>query len=242
MKLNKQSNIYTLLYIVVLVVIVGTVLAFTSMALKDKQTDNANADKMKQILASVHVIADDNNVKEIYDSLIIATPVYNSDGIKIGNNGFDIDVQKQSKQSIVSDRKLPVYICELGDNGTKYILPVNGTGLWGPIWGYVAMDADGTNIYGAYFAHQGETPGLGAEIEKPAFSDQFVGKRMFKNGKYLPVAVIKKGQKAPSGEDYVDAVSGGTITSKGVSAMLSNCLKPYQAFLQQLQKNRHVRK
>jgi len=229
--MNKQNNIYTIIYIVVLVTVVGAVLAMTSMALKDKQQANADADKMKQILASVHVTADDSNVREEFDRLIKEQFVIDSEGTVKGNNAFEINVQAESKKKDASARLLPVYVCDLGDKGTKYILPVYGSGLWGPIWGYVALDSNGSTIYGAYFAHQGETPGLGAEIEKNDFSGQFDGKNMFKNGQYLPVAVVKKGQKAPNGEDYVDAVSGGTITSKGVSAMLADCLEPYEAFL-----------
>ncbi len=236
MKINKQNNVYTLIYITVLVVIVGAVLAVTSMSLKSKQQENADADKMKQILASVHVATTDADVVETYDRLIVAQPVVDSEGKIVADNGFDVDVQAQSKIKDASKRLLPVYVCDLGDKGTKYILPVYGSGLWGPIWGYVAVDADGSTIYGAYFAHQGETPGLGAEIEKPAFSDQFDGKNLFKNDQFLPIAVVKKGQKAPNGEDYVDAVSGGTITSKGVSAMLDDCLKPYRVYLETLHK------
>lgn len=234
MKFNKQNNIYTLVYIVVLVAIVGTLLAFTAMSLKEKQDTNADADKMKQILASVHIASDDSNVVQLYDSLIISTPVVNTDGRQIGDDAFEVNLQAQTKFKDASQRLLPVYVCDLGDKGIKYILPVYGSGLWGPIWGYVAVDSDGSTIYGAYFAHQGETPGLGAEIEKPAFRDQFDGKQMFKNGRFLPVAVLKKGLKAPNGEDYVDAVSGGTVTSKGVSAMLDDCIKPYKAYLENL--------
>lgn len=237
MKLNKQSNIYTLVYITVIVVIVGTVLAVTSMSLKDRQQVNANADKMKQILASVHIGATDSDVLELYDKLIIATPIVDSEGNVTGDDGFDVDVQAQSKIKEASMRKLPVYVCDLGEKGHKYILPVYGNGLWGPIWGYVSVDADGSTVYGAFFAHQSETPGLGAEIEKSHFSSQFDGKHLFKDGKFLPVAVVKKGQKAPGGEDYVDAISGGTITSKGVSAMLDDCLKPYKAYLEKVAAN-----
>ena len=130
--------------------------------------------------------------------------------------------------------RLPVYVCTLADGSRKYILPVYGAGLWGPIWGYVAVDSDGSTIYGAYFAHQGETPGLGAEIEKPAFSDHFEGRHLFKEGKFQPIEVVKKGMVPTDGADYVDGISGGTITSKGVGAMLDNCLTPYKKFLRSL--------
>lgn len=236
--MNKQSNIYTIIYITVLVALVGAVLAVTSMTLKDRQQANADADKMIQILASVHVVADEATIHKEFQRLITDQLVVDNKGKVIGKDAFGVNIANESKVKDLNKRQLPVYICDLGAKGKKYILPVYGAGLWGPIWGYVALNSDGSTIYGAYFAHQSETPGLGAEIEKPAFSDQFDGKQMFHEDKFLPVAVIKRGQKAPNGEDYVDAVSGGTITSKGVSQMLSDCLKPYEAYLKTLQDNK----
>lgn len=235
MAINKQSNIYTIIYIVVMVLVVGVALAATSMSLKSKQQDNADADKMKQILAAVHITPEADKVISTFDSCIIEQNVYDSEGAKVDAKAFDVDVEAQSKLPDAS-RELPVYICRLADGALKYIIPVYGAGLWGPIWGYVAFDADGSTVYGAYFAHQGETPGLGAEIEKPAFSGQFDGKQVIKNGNFAPIAVVKAGSKPQGDEDYVDGVSGGTITSKGVSEMLSNCLTPYRMFLTNLSK------
>lgn len=234
--MNKQSNVYTIIYIIVLVVLVGTALAFTAISLKPLQQANADADKMRQILASVSVEATSSDVIKAYDEYIKSTFVVDENGNRVeGADAFAVDVAKQSKEA-ASERLLPVYECTLADGSVKYILPMYGAGLWGPIWGYVSVDADGTTIYGAYFAHQGETPGLGAEIEKPAFSSQFSGKKLIKNGSFVPVAVVKAGQ-APAGDaDYVDGISGGTITSKGVGAMIDNCLKPYSAFLESLNK------
>ncbi len=232
--MNKQSNSYTILYIIVLVLVVGSALALTAMALKPRQQENADADKKRQILAAVHVTAEAGDITSTFDKYVTSQFVVDENGNRIADDAFAINVANESK--IAADkRSLPVYVCTLPDNGeTKYILPVYGAGLWGPIWGYVALDSDGSTIYGAYFAHQGETPGLGAEIEKPAFSDQFEGKQMFKGDRYLPVTVVKVGQKPLGDEDYVDAVSGGTITSKGVAAMLNDCLTPYQKFLETL--------
>lgn len=229
--MNKQSNVYTIIYIIILVVVVGSALALTATALKPRQTDNANADKMKQILAAVHITADAANVKADFSKYITSQLVVNDKGETIGDDAFDINVEKESKAP-ASERQLPVYVCTTDDGQTKYILPAYGAGLWGPIWGYVSFDADGSTVYGAYFAHQGETPGLGAEIEKPAFSNEFNGKEMIKNGNFVPVEVVKAGQKPVNPDaDYVDGISGGTITSKGVGAMLDNCLTPYAAFL-----------
>lgn len=234
MIMNKQSNTYTILYIIVLVLVVGSALALTAMALKPRQQENEDADKKRQILASVHITATQQDILSTFDKYVTDQFIVNEAGERIGDNAFAVNVATESKIA-PEKRELPVYVCTLADNGDKkYILPVYGAGLWGPIWGYVALDADGSTVYGAYFAHQGETPGLGAEIEKPAFSDQFEGKQMFKGDNYLPVTVVKAGQKPLGDEDYVDAVSGGTITSKGVAAMLSDCLTPYKNFLETL--------
>ncbi|MBD5320328.1 MAG: NADH:ubiquinone reductase (Na(+)-transporting) subunit C [Bacteroides sp.] len=233
--MNKQSNLYTTIYIIVLVVLVGTALAATSLALHDRQQANVNADKMRQILASVNITATDGDVVAKFNEVIEKQLVVNSEGNEIEGSAFDINVAQQVKLP-ADERQLPVYVCRT-DNGLKYILPAYGAGLWGPIWGYISLDADGSKIYGAYFAHQGETPGLGAEIEKPAFSNEFKGLNLFKEGQFLPIAVVKAGQKPAGNEDYVNGISGGTITSKGVGAMIDNCLSPYKSFLETLRNN-----
>lgn len=231
--MNKQSNTYTIIYIIVLVVVVGAGLAFTAMSLKDRQQQNADADRMSQILAAAHITPEPGQVVNDFNKYITGQLVVNSKGETIGKDAFAVSVAAQVKKP-VEERELPVFVCTLADGSVKYILPLYGAGLWGPIWGYVAINDDGSTIYGAYFAHQGETPGLGAEIEKAAFSNQFDNKQLWKDGQFKPVAVVKKGQPAPNGEDYVDAISGGTITSKGVSAMLADCLTPYEPFLKTL--------
>ena len=119
----------------------------------------------------------------------------------------------------------------------KFVIPVYGAGLWGPIWGYVAVNDDGNTIYGADFSHESETPGLGARITEDAFQDQFVAKELYQDGEFKNVSVMKKGQTPTDGSDYVDAISGATITSRGVSDMLADCLAPYEAFLKRLQGN-----
>ena len=231
--MNKQSNVYTIIYIIVLVVVVGAGLAFTALGLKPLQTENANADKMKQILASVHIVPEKGNVIADFDRYITSMYMVAEEGRRIEGNAFDVNTAVEFKKPM-AERMMPVYECTLGANDIKYILPMYGAGLWGPIWGYVAVNSDGSTIYGAYFAHQGETPGLGAEIEKPAFSNQFNDKHLIKDGKFMPVAVLKAGQAPLNGEDYVDAISGGTITSKGVASMIDDCLSGYTKFLESL--------
>ena len=143
MIMNKQSNSYTILYIIVLVLVVGSALALTAMALKPRQQENADADKKRQILASVHVVAEASEIASTFDKYVTDQFIVNEKGERIGDNAFAVNVANQSKES-AAERQLPVYVCTMpGDGATKYILPVYGAGLWGPIWGYVALDADG---------------------------------------------------------------------------------------------------
>lgn len=235
--MNKQSNIYTTIYIIVLVLIVGTALAATSLALKQRQTDNVNADKMRQILASVKIPASGTDAVELFKQHVVKQLIVSSDGTATEGDAFAIDVDKQSRLP-QQQRQLPLYVCQLSDGSTKYVIPAYGAGLWGPIWGYVSVDDNGSTIYGAFFAHQGETPGLGAEIEKPDFCNRFDGLNLIKDGQFAPITVVKAGQHPADNRDYVDGVSGGTITSKGVAAMLDNCILPYKAYLEKLGENK----
>ncbi len=230
--MNKQSNSYTVIYIIIMVVVVGVALAYTSMALKDRQNDNVAADKMRQILSSLR-IAPDQDVKAQFASIISDQYLVNDQGQRIEGDAFAVNMANEVKKP-AQERQLPVYEARLADGSLKYIIPVYGAGLWGPIWGYIALDDDASTIFGAFFNHEGETPGLGAEITKPTFSDQFQGKHIMVDSKLLPVEVVKAGQKPSTGAEYVDGISGGTITSKGVSAMLADCFTPYNAFLQSL--------
>lgn len=228
--MNKQSNIYTVLYIALLVIIVGTAMALSSLALKPAQRANADADKMKQILASINVVADKSEIQNVFDTSITAQYIVNAKGEKVepGIKAFNVNVAEESKKD-AADRLLPVYEATI-NGAVKYILPVYGAGLWGPIWGYVAFNDDCNTIYGAYFSHESETPGLGAEIAKPSFGEKFVDKHIFKNNEFKSIAIVKAGNHPLNGEDYVDGISGGTITSKGVETMLKNCLSAYQEF------------
>lgn len=236
--MNRQSNTYTIIYSAILVLVVGVVLSVVYQALRPKQVENIANDTKRQILASARITPEEGqSIGDLYNQHITDSFIVNSNGQKVDSSvdAFDVNVSLEVKKP-ADERLLPVFECST-DNGTKYILPVYGAGLWGPIWGYVAFDDNGDTIYGAYFAHQGETPGLGAEIEKPAFSGQFDGKNVFSpSGEFTSVAVVKNG-KEPQDKAWVHAVSGGTITSQGVQAMLQDSLEPYAAFLSSMKNN-----
>lgn len=233
--MNKNSNIYTIIYSVILVAVVGVVLSVVYQALRPKQLENIANDTKKQILASARLTPEHGeSIAELFDKHIVSSYIVDAGGYRIDNseNPFDVNMALEYKKP-ANERLLPVFECKT-DNGLKFIVPVYGAGLWGPIWGYIAFDSNGNTIYGAYFSHEGETPGLGAEIEKPAFQDQFDGKNIFtSDGTFTSIAVVKTG-KEPQGKAWVHAVSGGTITSQGVQKMLYDSLEPYTAFFSNL--------
>ena len=236
--MKKNSNIYQILYAAVMVLLVGTALAFIYMALKPKQNENIANDTRKQILSALHIAApDDSQVRDTYEKYIIQDLLVDAQGNitdSAANVAFDVPMKKNVKLP-VADRKLPVMKCRMDDGSIKYVLPVYGAGLWGPIWGYIAVNDDGNTIYGANFSHEGETPGLGARIAEQPFQDEFKDKHLFVDGEFKSVAVLKKGQKTTNGAEQVDALTGATITSRGVGDMMADCLAPYEGFLKKLQ-------
>lgn len=223
--MNTQSNLYTVVYAALLVIFVAAALAFTNQALKETQKKNEEIDKKIQILRCVNVQSTAKDVEAKYDELVKETFLVNRDGSKAEGDAFKTDVAK----AYANGEALPVYVMEI-DGATKYIIAMRGTGLWGPLWGYMALNDDKNTVFGVDFSHAGETPGLGAEISQPPFGRQFIGKEIFKNGEFKSIAIVKPGKTA-EGQDYVDGISGGTITSQGVHHMIYDSLNNYVEFL-----------
>lgn len=218
--MNKNSNSYTIIYASVMVVIVAFILAFVSSSLKDLQTKNVELDKKKQILSALN-FKEVEDAEEEYNRYVKEDQIIDKSGNVISSDGgFSLD----SKDS------LSLYVCSVNGE-TKYVIPVKGAGLWGPIWGYIALNSDKNTVYGTYFSHASETPGLGAEIAKKEFQDRFIDKKVKKDGS-IGLSVVKNGKVEALMKDYqVDGISGGTITSKGVDAMINECLSEYNSFL-----------
>lgn len=222
--MNTNSNSYTIIYASVMVIIVAFLLAFVSSSLKETQNKNVELDTKKQILAALNV----KNVKDAeaeYNKYVKADMLVNEDGSLTENTGkFATSYEKEVKEF----NRLHVFRAEV-DGDTKYIFPVYGAGLWGAIWGYVALNGDKDTVYGVYFSHASETPGLGAEITSAHFQGQFPGRKTIKGGE-VALEVVKNG-KVEDADYQVDGISGGTITSMGVKDMLYNCLGNYKSFL-----------
>ena len=221
--MNTNSNSYTIIYAAIMVVIVAFLLAFVSSSLKDIQTKNIEMDTKKQILSAINV-TDVKDADAEFAKYEVKDMLAQADGTLAAYTG----AFNTSFKGEIAENRLHVFECKV-DGATKYILPIYGAGLWGPIWGYVALNDDKDTVFGVYFNHAGETPGLGAEITTPKFQAPFVGKKVLENGE-VGLSVVKAGKVAKP--DYeVDGISGGTITSQGVDAMLKDCLKLYKPFL-----------
>ena len=238
--MDKQGNSYTFMYASVLVVIVAAVLALVSQSLKPLQARNEMVAKKVDILRSVNIESTSKDAEAKYEKYIgEATYVVSFTGEKVdGVDAINVDMAKELRKA-KEERFYPVYEARLDNGEVKYILQLRGAGLWGPIWGYVSVNNDGNTIYGATFGHKGETPGLGAEIEKPDFQEQFQGKQIFDaNGGLVSVLVVK-GKTSEASLHEVDAISGGTITSKGLEAMLKNFFEGYENFLKNKNSESH---
>ena len=234
----NKSNTYIYIYSTVMVVLVAALLALAATVLKPFQLKNLEIAKKLEILHSVDKGWDagtaDNKTKYVeseYDKYITQTFVLNPAGDTLSNaDAFTVEAAVEMKKDS-TERAYPVFLCKKDDGSTNYIFPVLGKGLWGPIWGYVAIAADMNTITGVFFDHQGETPGLGAEINTRLFQKQFVNKKIFDEaGIFTSVKVLKSNEpKIP--DHSVDAISGGTITSKGLEATIFDSMKNYLNFL-----------
>ncbi|HNX08348.1 MAG TPA: NADH:ubiquinone reductase (Na(+)-transporting) subunit C [Bacteroidales bacterium] len=232
------SNRYILIYSTVMVIIVAVALTFVAVLLKPAQLNNIRVEKMQNILKSVHIESTPKNAEELYKKFISESFVISTKGVlKNEIKAFDVDLYLEMKKK-PEERNLPVFVCTKDDASRYFIIPVRGKGLWGPIWGYVSLKDDLNTIEGTMFDHKGETPGLGAEINTSVFQDQFIGKTIFdEKDNFVSVNVIKGGAK-PDDIHGVDAISGGTITSKGLEDMIREGINPYVAYFKEQMKKK----
>ena len=246
--MNTNSNTYTVIYTTIVVVLVAAVLAFVSQKLGPMQAANEKAETISQILTAAQFGEKEHwqetgNAKtiEFYKENIQTAVLFDAEGKEIGAlDCSDAQIYSTSElkaqnynikdEDKKADLKVPVYQFS---NGTV-VVPVYGAGLWGPIWGYIALASDFKTVVGAYFDHESETPGLGGKIkDDPAFRTQFAGKEIDFSDE-LPFSVIKGG--VPEGKtNAVDAITGATMTSKGLSAAIAEWLKAYRPILENAQ-------
>jgi len=224
------SNRYIFTFSAIMVIAVATLLSLAATLLQPAQERNLEIEKKKNMLESINITATRENTETVYEKYIKEGFVINAKGELVeGVDAFTVVLKNEQKKPI-DEQYLPVFKAVPDDGKNVIIIPVEGKGLWGPIFGYVSLESDMNTIYGVNFDHKGETPGLGSEINTSEFESQFHGKKLFDSDKFISVQVMKGG--APEGDIHgVDAISGGTITSKGLQNMLFDCIEKYNTYL-----------
>jgi Na+-transporting NADH:ubiquinone oxidoreductase subunit C len=264
MAVNTDKNSYTILFAIAMVLVVGSLLAFTASTLKPNIEENERMEKQQNILYAMGINGNEgkgditfistDEVAESFASNVSEQLVLESKGGKIiskmsrqefmdskddgkGKEPYLIDIKKQQTRAKEGDsRLLPLFVGKQ-DGKTVYVAPIRGKGLWDAIWGFVALD-ENMVVKGAFFDHAGETPGLGANIKQRYFMDDFYGEKLLNDAGTFKGIAVAKGNNDPKNEtkdDYeVDALAGATITGDGVSAMIKKDLKLYLPFFQNL--------
>tara|TARA_R110000868_G_scaffold78284_6_gene223621 strand:+ start:14132 stop:14884 length:753 start_codon:yes stop_codon:yes gene_type:complete len=246
MAINTDKNSYTVIFAAIMVVIVGSLLAFFASSLSEKIQENERLEKQQNILYAMGVNAnvDEGSVNFVstdkvageFQKYITEQLVIEGDKITKNDQAYLIDLKKQETEAKAGKtRKLPLFIGEK-DGSKYYIIPMRGKGLWDAIWGFVALD-NNLVVKGVYFDHKGETPGLGANIKQRYFMDDFTGESILKGTEYAGIAVAK-GNNDPTNEikddNEVDALAGATITGNGLSAMIKESVNLYKSYLESI--------
>ena len=248
MSKRTDSNVYTIIFAIVMVLIVGSMLAFFASSLKPNIDENKRIEKQQNILYAMGVNENDESSANFVSTAVAGEEfakyikkqiVIQGDDITEDDKAYLIDVKKQ--QSLAKEgkeRKLPLFIGEK-DGKTFYVAPIRGKGLWDAIWGYVSMD-ENMVVQGAYFDHKGETPGLGANIKQRYFMDDFYGEHLLTEAGVFKGITVAKGNNDPKNQDKtdyeVDAIAGATITGDGVSAMIKKDLALYVPYFKSIKK------
>ena len=223
--MSRDSNLYTFLFVGIMIVGIASILAYTSQTLKPMQDENVKNEKMQNILSTVGINVSREEAEKSYKKYIVEELALKIDGsINENINPFsDLNLAKELKKDY-EDQHFPLYVAEI--NSEKYyIIELRGTGLWDAIWGYISLKSDFNTVNGVSFDHKGETAGLGAEITKDWFKESFKDEKIFNSDGELVGITVLKGNNDPNNIDKddheVDAISGSTMTGDGVTDMIS---------------------
>ena len=223
MKFNTNSNVYIITYSVVMVVIVAVLLSLAALGLKERQDNNILNEKKTQIVKALGYDA----ATVSYDEVVAESALLNAEGVAVENDTHKVFAALQSVKDTRAAGQFPIFKATDG----SVVVPLYGAGLWGPIWGYIALAPDMNTVKGIVLDHSGETPGLGAEITTAKHQAMYVGKTVFEGEAFVGIT-LKKGGAAEGAMHEVDAITGGTKTSDGVSAMIKDCLVSYKPYFE----------
>ncbi|MCD6597507.1 MAG: NADH:ubiquinone reductase (Na(+)-transporting) subunit C [Bacteroidales bacterium] len=228
--MKSFSNTYIFVFSTVMVILVAAILSSAAMLLQPLQQKNFEIEQKRNILASITIESSATDAESLYEKYIIESYVVDSKGeIKDGVDAFKVNMIDEVRKPD-EEKSLPIFVGLLANEKKEYVIPVRGAGLWGPIYGYVALNDDFNTIFGTNFGHDGETPGLGSQITTPWFQDRFKGREIFSgDGVFISIDIVK-GKSDPSSMSQVDGITGSTLTTNGLEDMLKDCLKPYEAY------------
>ena len=229
--MNTNSNSYTIIYASVMVIIVAFLLAFVSSTLKPLQDANVAIDKKSQILASLNIRGlEKSEIESKYDAVIVGDQIIKADGTVVNDGAAKDEAAFKVDSKDINENNMPLYVANV-DGATKYVIPVTGRGLWGGLWGYIALNEDCKTVFGAYMSHASETAGLGALLVEPWFQERFLGKKLFKDGSNDVALTVVKAGAVKEADFEVDGITGATLTTNGVAAMVKDGLQKYIGFI-----------
>ena len=248
MSKKTDGNVYTVVFAVGMVLVVGALLAFLASFFKSTIDENKRIEKQQNILYAMGInengegdvkFVSKNVVGDLFEKYITQQLVIQGDDVTPNDKAYMINIKKEQALAKEGEkRRFPLFIGKK-DEKKFYIAPIRGKGLWDAIWGYIAMD-ENMVVQGAYFDHRGETAGLGANIKLRFFMDDFNGEHLFKEGEFVGIEVSKSNND-PKNDDKmdneVDAIAGATITGNGVSAMIKTELRNYVPYFENLKIN-----
>ncbi|EHR0246606.1 Na(+)-translocating NADH-quinone reductase subunit C [Vibrio parahaemolyticus] len=232
---NNDSIKKTLGVVIGLSLVCSIIVSTAAVGLRDKQKANAVLDKQSKIVEVAGIEANGKKVPELYAEYIEPRLVDFATGEFVeeaadGSKAANYDQRKAAKDNATSIKLTAeqdkakiirrantgiVYLVKNGDDVSKVIIPVHGNGLWSMMYAFVAVETDGNTVSGITYYEQGETPGLGGEVENPSWRAQWVGKKLFDENHRPAIKVVKGG--APAGSEHgVDGLSGATLTGNGV--------------------------
>ena len=221
MKINTNSNVYIIIYSVVMVVIVAVLLAVASQSLSATQKANELNEKQQQIVKAL--VGKTEGVK--YEDVVAKQMILDAEGNVVSEEQGDVFAALNKIKDTFAAKQYPIFIA----NDGCVVVPMYGAGLWGPIWGYIALKEDMNTVNGIVLAHQGETPGLGAEIATDKHQDMYKTKTIYEGDAIVGI-LLKKGGADASNPHEIDAITGGTKTSDGVTNMIKECLNYYKPY------------
>ena len=219
-----SDSVKTILFATGLCLVCSMLLTLAATGLKAYQRENALVDRQKNILKAVGAVSPDRRyaddaIKALYRERITC--------VSVGEGGEVVSAEAAPADT------LPLYLYEKDDEIQSYILPVNSRGLWGRIYGYLALETDGSTVAGFTVYQHSETPGLGGEIENRWFQRNFVGKQIVDDqGNFVSISIAKGDVEDAVRQDlqhhYVDGISGATMTGKYLSEGLEDILETYE--------------